>query len=148
MRHSRTLLPRADSRRNEGTLLHIPRGARSLVGMEPRATFDCEALYNALDEQRTARGLGWYELADLLWEQSAVLNAKREGDHRLCGGAVQRLRVRDSTSCQYALFMLRWLAMAPEEFLMGSTVDVGDVSLPEAGADQRLRWDLRAARCA
>ena len=110
--------------------------------MEPRATFDCEALYNALDEQRTARGLGWYELADLLWEQSAVLNAKREGDHRLCGGAVQRLRVRDSTSCQYALFMLRWLAMAPEEFLMGSTVDVGDVSLPEAGADQRLRWDL------
>ena len=110
--------------------------------VEPRATFDCGALYNALDEQRTARGLGWYELADLLWEQSADLNAERADDHPLCGGAVQRLRVRDSTSCQYALFMLRWLGMAPEEFLLGPTVDVGDASLPEAGADRRLRWDL------
>jgi hypothetical protein len=38
--------------------------------------------------------------------------------------------------------MLRWLGMSPEEFLRGPTVDVGDVSLPEAGADRRLRWDL------
>ena len=105
-------------------------------------TFDCGALYEALDERRIARGLGWYELADLLWEQSADLNAQREGDHPLCGGAVQRLRVRDSTSCQYALFMLRWLGTAPEEFLLGPTVEVGDVSLPETGADRRLRWDL------
>ncbi len=108
----------------------------------PHVSFDCGALYDALDEQRTARGLGWYELADLLWEQSADLNAEREGDHPLCGGAVQRLKLRDSTSCQYALFMLRWLGMAPEQFLMGPSVDVGDVSLPEPGADRRLRWDL------
>lgn len=107
-----------------------------------RATFDCAALYNALDEQRQARGIGWYELADLLWEQSADLNAERKGDHPLCGGAVQRLRVRDATSCQYALFMLRWLGKAPEEFLLGPVVDVGDVSLPVAALDRRLRWDL------
>jgi hypothetical protein len=104
--------------------------------------FDCGALYEALDEQRTLLGLGWYALADLLWEQSADLNAVRDGDHPLCGGAVQRLRVRDSTSCQYALFMLRWLKMSPEDFLVGPTVDVGDVALPEAAADRRLRWDL------
>lgn len=110
--------------------------------MGHRASFDCESLYDDLDEQRRARGLGWYELADLLWQQSADLNAEREGDRPLCGGAVQRLRVRDSTSCQYALFMLRYLGRAPEEFLVGPVVDVGDTSLPEAGTDRRLRWDL------
>src|SRR4029079_2985473 len=99
------------------------------------ATFDCAALFEELDEQRQARGLGWYELADLLYEQSAALNAERVDDHRLCGGAVRVLRDKDSTSFQYALFMLRWLGRAPEEFLVGPTVDVGDVSLPEAGED-------------
>jgi hypothetical protein len=113
-----------------------------------RGTFDCAALYAALDERRAARGLGWYELADLLWDQSEDLNARRGDDHKLCGGAVQRLRSRDSTSCQYALFMLRWLGMAPESFLVGPTVDVGDVALPTAAADRRLRWDLPALHAA
>ena len=38
--------------------------------------------------------------------------------------------------------MLRWLHRAPEDFLTGPVVDVGDVTLPEAGADSRLRWNL------
>jgi hypothetical protein len=41
--------------------------------------------------QRRARGLGWYELADELWQQSSELNA-RLGDHPLCGGAVSRCK--------------------------------------------------------
>jgi hypothetical protein len=86
--------------------------------------------------------MGWYELADELWEQSSDLNAERGGDHPMCGGAVQRLREREATSCQYALFMLRWLHRAPEDFLAGPVLDVGDVRLPDAGADSRLRWDL------
>ena len=40
------------------------------------------------------------------------------------------------------LFMLRWLDRAPEDFLTGAVVDVGDLLLPEAGPDRRLRWDL------
>jgi hypothetical protein len=104
--------------------------------------FDCGALFDALDVERRERDLGWYELADELWEQSSDLNAERGGDHPLCGGAVQRLRERDATSCQYALFMLRWLHRAPEEFLSGPVLDVGDVQLPEVGTDSRLRWDL------
>jgi hypothetical protein len=104
--------------------------------------FDCGALFGALDVERRERDLGWYELADELWEQSSDLNAERGGDHPLCGGAVQRLRERDATSCQYALFMLRWLHRAPEEFLSGPVLDVGDVQLPEVGTDSRLRWDL------
>jgi hypothetical protein len=105
------------------------------------ARFDCDALYTALDTRRRARGLGWYDLADELWDQSSVLNAQL-GDHPLCGGAIGRLQQRGATSCQYGMFMLRWLARAPEDFLAGPTADVGDVTLPRAGADRRLRWDL------
>jgi hypothetical protein len=105
-------------------------------------TFDFAAFYGALDDERRGRGLDWYALADELWQQSSALNAQRPDDHPLCGGAVQRLGERGATSCQYALFMLRWLDRAPEEFLTGPVVDVGDVALPEAGADHRLRWDL------
>jgi len=104
-------------------------------------TFDCGALFAALDAERRDRGLGWYELADELWEQSSELNARR-ADHPLCGGAVQRLQQRGATSCQYGLFMLRWLHRAPEEFLTGPVVEVGDVTLPQAGTDSRLRWNL------
>jgi hypothetical protein len=42
--------------------------------------------------------MGWYDLADELWDQSAQLNAERE-DHPLCGGAVSRLGARGETSC-------------------------------------------------
>lgn len=110
--------------------------------MRALPVFDCEALFNALDVQRRELGLGWYELADQLWQESSDLNAERTDDHPLCGGAVQRLRERGATSCQYALFMLRWLQRAPEDFLTGSVLDVGDVRLPDAGVDSRLRWDL------
>lgn len=103
--------------------------------------FDCGALFDALDAQRRDHALGWYELAAEMWRQSSDLNARRS-DHPLCGGAVGRLRQRGAVSCQYALFMLRWLHRAPEEFLTGPVVDVGDVRLPEAGSDSRLRWNL------
>jgi hypothetical protein len=111
--------------------------------MRAGPVFDCGALFEALDVRRRDRGLGWYELADQLWQQSSELNEQRGGDHPLCGGAVQRLEARGATSCQYALFMLRWLGRAPEEFLTGAVVQVGDVRLPDVGPQSRLRWDLR-----
>ncbi|MGI8576419.1 MAG: helix-turn-helix domain-containing protein [Nocardioidaceae bacterium] len=109
--------------------------------MKVRPVFDCGALFSALDAQRRDRGLDWYALAAELWQQSSELNEQRT-DHPLCGGAIQRLPQRGATSCQYALFMLRWLRRAPEDFLTGPVVDVGDAKLPETGADSRLRWDL------
>jgi hypothetical protein len=105
------------------------------------AVFDCAALFGALDAQRHDRGLDWQQLADELWQQSADLNAEI-GGNALCGGAVPRLGRRGTVSCQYALFMLRWLRRAPEDFLTGPVVEVGDVRLPDAGPDSRLRWDL------
>ncbi len=81
------------------------------------AVVDCGALFGALDAQRRERDLDWYALADELWQQSSALNAQRPDDHPLCGGAVSRLGARGTTTCQYALFMLRWLHRAPEDFL-------------------------------
>jgi hypothetical protein len=104
--------------------------------------FDFDAFFDAFDAQRRESGMGWFELADELWDQSADLNAQREDERPLCGGAVSRLRDRGATSCQYALFMLRWMDRAPEEFLTGPVVDVGDVQLPKGAPDTRLRWDL------
>ncbi len=103
--------------------------------------FDCTELFAALDDQRRERGLDWNQLADDLFEQSFALNAELM-DHGICPGAVVRFRNRGSISCQYAMFMLRWLDRAPEEFLTRPVVEVGDVRLPEAGPAHRLRWDL------
>lgn len=109
--------------------------------MSARVSFDCGALFDALDAQRRQRGLGWYELADELWAQSSLLNAAK-GDHPICGGAIQRFGARGAISCQYSLFMLRWLRRAPEDFLTGDVRSVGSVALPKTGPDRRLRWDL------
>ncbi len=116
--------------------------------MQVRAAFDPRALYGALDAERRERDLDWYALADELWEQSAALNAERPDDHPLCGGAVSRMGQRGATTCQYALFMLRWLGRAPEDFMTGPVDDVGDVTLPKAGSDSRLRWDLEELHAA
>jgi hypothetical protein len=105
------------------------------------ARFDFAAFFATVDAARRDRDLGWYDLAGELWEQSGQLNAERD-DHPLCGGAVSRLGARGETSCQYALYLLRWLGRPPEEFLAGPAADVGDVRLPEPGPGSRLRWDL------
>jgi hypothetical protein len=105
------------------------------------ATFDFAAFFAAVDEARRGRGMGWCDLASELWDQSEQLNAERD-DHPLCGGAVSRLGARGETSCQYALYLLRWLGRPPEDFLAGPALDVGNVQLPNPGPDCRLRWDL------
>lgn len=103
--------------------------------------FDTAAFFAALDEQRRSRDLDWNELAVELGQQSSVLNAQLM-DQAICPGAVVRVNRRGTISCQYAMSMLRWLDRAPEEFLTGPAVDVGDVRLPKAGPDSRLRWNL------
>lgn len=109
--------------------------------MRTLPVFDCGALMKALDAQRAECELGWNALADELWLQSADLNAELS-DHCLCPGALIRTVTRGAMSCQYALIILRWINRAPEDFLTGPVVDVGDVRLPAAGPDRRLRWDL------
>jgi hypothetical protein len=110
--------------------------------MSTHAVFDFDGFVDAFDAERRSRGLNWYEFADDLWDQSVELNVRRPNDHCLCGGAISRLRGRGAASCQYVLFMLRWLGRAPEEFLIDPVRAVGDTRLPQVGPDSRLRWDL------
>jgi hypothetical protein len=102
--------------------------------------FDARQLFEALDAQRIDRGLTWRGVADELWNQSADLNARRR-DHPISPATLTGMAKRGSTSCQHALFMLRWLERTPESFLPGGDLILATL-LPPAGSDRRLRWDL------
>jgi hypothetical protein len=108
------------------------------------AEFDGLALFSALDTQREERGLSWSGVARQIWELSAELNARR-GDHPISPATIVAVGKRGNTTCQHALFMLRWLGRTPESFLRGSgTVAAG--TLPAVGPDHRLRWNLHESR--
>lgn len=104
--------------------------------------FDIGALFDALDSQRRNRALGWQGVAQELWNQSAALNARRH-DHPISASTLTGMVKLGDTSCQHALFVLRWLGRTPESFMPGSTADAKRTALPFAGADQRLRWNLQ-----
>ena len=80
--------------------------------------FDAGALYSALDAQRIALGLSWRQVADQLWNLSADLNERRR-DHPIRPSTLTTMAKNPRTSCQHALFMLRWLGRTPESFLEG-----------------------------
>ncbi len=104
--------------------------------------FDGARLFEALDEERRARGLRWQGVADEIWELSATLN-RRRSDHPISASTIANLGKRGTTSCQHALFMLRWLSRSPEDFLEPPPA-VPVTPLPEPGPDRRLRWNLKA----
>jgi hypothetical protein len=104
--------------------------------------FDAAALYSALDRQRGELGLSWRQVADQLWNLSAELNDRRR-DHPIDPSTLTKMAKKPRTSCQHALFMLRWLDRSPESFLEGATHDDPGFALPPAGPDRRLRWSLK-----
>jgi hypothetical protein len=104
--------------------------------------FNIAALFDALDAQRRDRTLSWQGVAQALWDQSATLNAQRD-DHPISASTLTGMPKRGDTTCQHALFMLRWLGRTPESFIPGLTADAKRTVLPVAGPDQRLRWDLQ-----
>jgi hypothetical protein len=105
-----------------------------------RGDFDGVALFAALDARREELGLGWPGVAREIWALSAELNSKRE-DHPIAPATITGLGRRGSTSCQHALFFLRWLDRTPESFVAGQGGAYG-APLPTAVDDRRLRWNL------
>ena len=105
--------------------------------------FDIAAMYAAMDALRTERGLSWTQVARQLWEQSAALNEQRR-DHPISPSTLTGIAKRGDCTCQHALFILRWLGRPPESFLSVVPRALEHASLPAAGPDQRLRWDLGA----
>jgi hypothetical protein len=89
--------------------------------------------------------LSWKKVADQLWDLSSELNDRRN-DHPISPATLTNMAKNPRTSCQHALFMLRWLERTPESFLRGAhIVDYDDPRfvLPAVGADRRLRWSLK-----
>ena len=115
------------------------------------AEFDGRALYSALDAKRQAEGLSWPGAAAAIWDMAPALNAARDArglaNHPISPSTLQSLGKRGDTSCQHALFFLRWLDRTPESFLVGAALDAG-APLPACGPDRRPRWDLKALHAA
>jgi hypothetical protein len=103
--------------------------------------FDVGAFFDALDRQRVDRDLSWRQVADEMWQQSSVLNQRRQS-HPISPSTITGMEKRGDTTCQHALFFLRWIDRTPESFLPGSAGEVAGTALPEAGPDRRLRWNL------
>jgi hypothetical protein len=105
--------------------------------------FDAGALFVALDRQRLERELSWRQVAEAIWAQSFELNDRRR-DHPIAVETITGMPKRNNISCQHALFMLRWIGRAPEEFVADPVAGTTGVGLPIAGPDRRLRWNLGA----
>ena len=103
--------------------------------------FDAGALHRALDARRVELGLSWKGVADQIWELSSDLNDRRS-DHPISPSTLTGMAGKPRTSCQHALFMLRWLGRNPESFLEGASSDDPRFALPTAGPERRLRWSL------
>jgi hypothetical protein len=104
--------------------------------------FDASALYQALDARRRELELSWKGVADQIWDLSSELNNRRT-DHPISPSTLTNMARKPRTSCQHALFMLRWIGRTPESFLPGATGDDQRFALPPAGPDRRLRWALK-----
>ncbi len=111
--------------------------------MMPLKRFDTDALFEALEARRVERGLTWTGVAREFWELDAALNAARPNDHPFSAATITRMKARRRTSCQHALFMLRWLDRAPEHFLEGGDPSADDIALPSVEPGKRLRWSLK-----
>jgi hypothetical protein len=104
--------------------------------------FDALAMLSAMDRKRTDRALTWRQVADEIWALSPVLNPRRPTDHPISPSTITGIAKRGDTTCQHALFFLRWLDRTPESFLVPPPGDADAMRLPDAGPDRRLRWNL------
>ncbi len=95
-----------------------------------------------MDARRREQQLSWAELARVLWEQSRVLNSRRN-DHPISPATLKKLSDSREPSCQHALFVLRWLGVPPEAFIAVPQPGTAGIPLPAADEAHRLRWNLK-----
>jgi hypothetical protein len=107
----------------------------------PGHGFDISAFFAAIDERRREEHLTWPALTTTIWEQSRVLNERRN-DHPISPATIRKLGERGDVSCQHALFLLRWLCVPPETFIAEPHPGTAGIPLPLADNAHRLRWNL------
>jgi transcriptional regulator with XRE-family HTH domain len=76
----------------------------------PTVYFDFEELYNALDSQRTSRGMSWQDVAVETGVAAATLMRTRQGGKMETDGI---------------LALVRWLGEKPERYIAGDTRALG-----------------------
>jgi hypothetical protein len=100
------------------------------------------SFFAAVDLRRRNEGLSWPALAKVIWEQSRVLNERRD-DLPISPATIRKLSDGADVSCQHALFLLRWLNVPPETFIAEPQPGTAGVPLPTADEEHRLRWNLQ-----
>jgi hypothetical protein len=104
--------------------------------------FDLQALYAALDAQRTARGLTWHQAATAIsqqfWDSAAT---------PISASTLTGMRGRRFVEGDGVVQMLRWLNRSPESFMPGNDETAG-APWPPVGSRQILRFDARAIAAA
>lgn len=103
--------------------------------------FDGAAFFAAIEAERLRAGLSWQGLADEVWEQSWLLNMRRE-DHPISASTIRAMGA-GAGSCQHALLVLSWLGEPPESFVVQPWPGTTGVRLPEPDPGHRVRWNLR-----
>lgn len=103
--------------------------------------FSLVALHDALDRQRTLRGLSWAAVAS---EMNARFNDV-SGHSRIAASTLAGVRRKSLLEGDGVLQMLLWLGRTPESFVPGFTgAGAARYRLSELKANQILRWDTRA----
>jgi hypothetical protein len=100
------------------------------------ADFDLAALHNAIDAQRTARGLTWRQVM-----QEINIRTDRVSIHPISASTVASLRTKAVAEGDGVLQMLRWLNRTPESFIPGYAADAETLKLPPMPSDKVLRFD-------
>jgi hypothetical protein len=99
--------------------------------------FDLPALYDALDEQRTSRGLTWRAVAE-------EVNCRRTRLRPIAVSTMTSLKSKPDAEGDGVLQMLLWLRRTPESFVPGAIDPKSDCFCrPTLGLGQILRWDTR-----
>jgi uncharacterized protein YfiM (DUF2279 family) len=102
------------------------------------ADFSLRALYDALDEQRGARGLSWKQLAD-------EVNRRRTSLRPIAVSTITGLEHKPSGEGDGILQMLLWLRRTPESFVRGARDPKSSCFCePQLTDGQILRWDTQA----
>lgn len=100
--------------------------------------FDLKALYQAMDEQRNAKGMSWSAAA------REISRNLREG-HPIATSTITGIKDKAVAEGDGVLQMLLWLQRTPESFVPGfEDGDTERFRLPETGKGQVLRWDARS----
>lgn len=108
------------------------------------SSFDLQALANALDAQREARGLSWTAVARQIsdrFERTSAIGVN--------ASTIQGVGKRSSAEGDGVLAMLVWLDRTPESFVPGNRwASAEEARLPRLGPGSILRFDAAAIHAA